>query len=111
MTAPQAGESAVLEGLRQGRAVALAAIVDSRSPKRLIVAGPGTGKSFTFRKALEAVGAEGLALTFIRNLVEDLTNDLGDTAKVFTFHAYCKHLMHQHDVAGLRDGDYYPPLM
>ena len=105
-----AGEE-MLERLRKGRDDALAAVVGSHSPRRLIAAGPGTGKTFTFRKALEAAGGQGLALTFIRNLVEDLESGLGDTARVFTFHAYCKHLMHQHDVAGLREGDYYPPLM
>jgi superfamily I DNA/RNA helicase len=93
------------------RAAASSAIVDSSSRKRLIVAGPGTGKSFTFKAALTRCGGRGLALTFIRNLVADLDADLGDVADVFTFHGYCKHLMHKHDVAGMQAGDYYPPLM
>jgi superfamily I DNA/RNA helicase len=93
------------------RAAASAAIVDSKSPKRLIVAGPGTGKSFTFRQALEVAGGNGLALTFIRNLVVDLEKDLGNLADVNTLHGFCKHLMHRFDVAGLQSGDYYPPLM
>jgi ATP-dependent DNA helicase UvrD/PcrA len=93
------------------RTAASAAITGSSATKRLIVAGPGTGKSFTFRQALELCDGKGLALTFIRNLVADLRKDLGEVADVFTFHGYCKHLMHKHDVAGLRDGDYYPPLM
>jgi superfamily I DNA/RNA helicase len=102
--------------LTEERAAASDAIVNSDASKRLIVSGPGTGKSFTFRRALakaieDAGGGKGLALTFIRNLVADLEKDLGTLADVFTFHGYCKHLMHSHDVAGLAAGDYYPPLL
>lgn len=93
------------------RAEASAGIIGSTADKKLIVAGPGTGKTYTFREALAASGGKGLALTFIRNLVVDLTSALGDLADVFTLHGYCKHLMHRHDVAGLKDGDYYPPLL
>lgn len=105
-----------LQRMREQRAAASNAIVNSAAAKRLVVSGPGTGKSFTFRKALakainDAGGGKGLALTFIRNLVADLGKDLGDLADVFTFHGYCKHLMHSHDVAGLAAGDYYPPLL
>ncbi len=105
-----------LQRLTDERAAASDAIVNSAARKRLIVAGPGTGKSFTFRQALakaieDAGGGKGLALTFIRNLVADLEKDLGDLADVFTFHGYCKYLMHSHDVAGLAAGDYYPPLL
>ena len=105
-----------LRQLIEQRTAASDAIVNSPATKRLIVSGPGTGKSFTFRRSLakaiqEAGGGKGLALTFIRNLVADLEKDLGDLADVFTFHGYCKHLMHSHDVAGLSDGDYYPPLL
>jgi len=105
-----------LQKMNAARAAATDAIVNSASEKRLVVAGPGTGKSFTFRKALakaikDAGGGRGLVLTFIRNLVADLERDLGDLADVFTLHGYCKHLMHSHDVAGLASGDYYPPLL
>jgi hypothetical protein len=66
-----------LQRLSDERAAASDAIVNSAATKRLIVSGPGTGKSFTFRKALakaieDAGGGKGLALTFIRNLVVDL---------------------------------------
>ncbi len=44
--------------------------------KKLIVAGPGTGKTFTFREALSVSDERGLALTFIRNLVAELRKDL-----------------------------------
>ncbi|UUY01591.1 UvrD-helicase domain-containing protein [Svornostia abyssi] len=98
------------EAMAAGRTAASNAVLSSESTKRLLVAGPGTGKSFTFQQALKAAGGQGLGLTFIRNLAGDLASDLSGLADVFTFHGYCKYLMHQHDVAGLQEGDYYPPL-
>jgi superfamily I DNA/RNA helicase len=87
-------------------------IIASTSAKKLIVAGPGTGKTFTFRRALEHCGGRGLALTFIRNLVRDLRAALEDVADVFTFHGFCKYQLHKHPVDGLNSGwHYYPPLL
>jgi superfamily I DNA/RNA helicase len=101
-----------LDRIRRERTAATAAIVESDAEKKLVVAGPGTGKTFTFRKALEACAGEGLALTFIRNLVRDLDEALGAIAGVFTFHGFCKHQLHRNPVEGLRKNwHYYPPLM
>ncbi len=87
------------------------AIVTSEARKKLIVAGPGTGKTYTFRLALESVNGGGLVLTFIRNLVHDLAQDLSDLARVSTFHGFCKSLVHQLQVEGLTSSfDYYPAL-
>jgi superfamily I DNA/RNA helicase len=102
--------------LERKRAAYSDAIVNSGHDKRLIVAGPGTGKSFTFERALAVAlansdGEKGLALTFIRNLVADLKKELREVAAVFTFHGFCNHLMHRYNVAGLGEGDYYPPLL
>lgn len=50
------------------------AIVESSAEKRLIVAGPGTGKTYTFEKALSkaitgsGTAQRGLSLTFIREV-------------------------------------------
>jgi superfamily I DNA/RNA helicase len=105
-----AGESH--EAITAKRTAAADAIVNSDADKRVIIAGPGTGKTFTFRKALEACGDRGLALTFIRTLVADLEQALGDIADVFTFHAFCKYQLHQHLPEGLEPGwHYYPPLL
>jgi superfamily I DNA/RNA helicase len=94
------------------RAAATAALVDSTADSKLIVAGPGTGKTFTFEQALRAVDGKGLALTFINNLVGDLKDALGDLADVFTFHGYCKRQMHLNTGEGLLDPlDYYPPFL
>ena len=74
----------------------LEAILASDSPRKLIVAGPGTGKTFTLGRLLRKFPAEDvLALTFIRNLVYEMRGEFGDIAEVKTFHAYCKMLLHQ----------------
>ncbi len=107
-----------LETITQERSKASDAIVNSDSDKRLIIAGPGTGKTYTFKKALSKAIADsgtadkGLALTFLRNLVADLSEQFSDVADVFTFHGFCKSQMHRHAVAGLKEGwDYYPALI
>lgn len=98
--------------ITQKRADATNAIIDSASEKKLIVAGPGTGKTFTFRRALEECGGRGLALTFIRNLIADLRAEIEDFADVYTFHGFCKYQLHRHPVDGLQNGwHYYPPLL
>lgn len=101
-----------LKTIEQVRTSAARAIIDSQSRKRLIVAGPGTGKSFAFQECLSACGDKGLALTFIRNLVVDLAHDLDGLADVFTLHGFCKHQLHRNPVEGLQAGwDYYPHLL
>jgi len=73
------------------------AIETSRSHKKVIIAGPGTGKTFIFqslfRKIKRTSTEEGLALTFIRNLVADLKIELAGLAKVATFHSFCKSVL------------------
>jgi superfamily I DNA/RNA helicase len=94
------------------RSAATAAIVDSQADKKLVVAGPGTGKTHAFKRALQSVEGKGLALTFIRNLVADLEEALGDLADVFTFHGFCKRQMHLNSLEGLVGQlDYYPPFL
>ncbi|MFV2044928.1 MAG: UvrD-helicase domain-containing protein [Anaerolineales bacterium] len=71
-------------------------MLDSPSRRKLIVAGPGTGKTFTFGRLLEKNGGgENLALTFIRKLVRDMEDELEGIAEAKTFHAYCKKLLHE----------------
>lgn len=101
-----------MQAITKRRAAAGRAIVESQSPKRLIVAGPGTGKTFIFREALKTCDEEGLALTFIRNLVADLESALEGLAHVNTFHGYCHHLVRKQLIEGLDGGwTYYPQLV
>lgn len=91
-------------------------IVASNARRKVIVAGPGTGKTALFRRLLEAHDGprDGrLVLTFINNLRAELNEALGELARVLTFHGYCRHLLHLRP--RLREGlgadfRYYPPL-
>jgi superfamily I DNA/RNA helicase len=84
---------------------AIARVLQSPSRRKLVVAGPGTGKTTLFKEVLKARGGDPgdhLVLTFINNLKNDLELNLKDFAKVFTLHGYCFGLLHQHP--GLRVG-------
>jgi superfamily I DNA/RNA helicase len=86
-------------------------IIKSSAKRKLIVAGPGTGKTYTFKQALTAAGGRGLALTFINNLARELETELAAVADSNTFHGFCKSLLHRIPTDGLTtDFDYYPPL-
>ncbi len=84
---------------------AIARVLESPSRKKLIVAGPGTGKTTLFRLMLEE--SEGdpnrcLVLTFINNLRNDLEKDLSEYARVYTLHSYCLGLLYNNPT--LRSG-------
>ena len=57
------------------------------------MAGAGTGKTYTFKRALSAVGDRGLALTFIRALERELRRDLPETVEVRSFYSHCLYLL------------------
>jgi len=78
----------------------LNAVLDSVEDKRLIVAGPGTGKTYTFSEVIKTLpeGSRALVFTLINNLADDLRSELtvieGREVKAGTFHGYCKELLH-----------------
>src|SRR5262245_14736272 len=81
---------------KKERAKCLESIVQSAAPKKIILAGAGTGKTYTFKEILKA-NPEGnnVAMTFIRMLTEDMGLSFGDLAEVKTFHSYCKKILHE----------------
>lgn len=100
-----------LEHARRERQQTSDELAASNARKKLVVAGPGTGKTHNFRRVLEDAGG-GLALTFIRALMRELSRDLGDLAQVNTFHGYCKHLAHElGGTEGLSSQFHYFPLL
>ncbi|MEK7559674.1 MAG: UvrD-helicase domain-containing protein [Patescibacteria group bacterium] len=92
-------------------------ILNSPATKKLVVAGPGTGKTTLFKKAINnSSGYENdhLALTFINNLEDELKKELEGIAKVYTFHGYCHYLLINNSALrfGLKERfHYYPPLI
>ena len=95
----------------QQRTDALQRILESEARHKLIVAGPGTGKTYAFQRVLDAVNGRSLAMTFSLGLVRDLSDALGDTTDVYSFHGFAKRLLHQLDGTGVTRGvTYYPAL-
>lgn len=74
-------------------------ILASPSRRKLVVAGPGAGKTTLFERLLEqAPGAPGdrLVLTFVNTLKADLAARLSEDSRVFTLHGYCFSLLKRH---------------
>lgn len=66
------------------------AVVAASAPKKIVVAGPGTGKTYLFREIL-AGRANTLTLTFVNALVEDLALELFCLSDVRTLHSFARH--------------------
>ena len=76
------------------------------------MAGPGTGKSHTFKQLLQNRAGPNLALTFINLLANDLSAGLDDLADASTFHGYCRRLLHRIPISSRTAAfEYYPLLI
>ena len=64
------------------------AIVNSTAMKKVVVAGPGTGKTTLFKSILERKNGNCLTLSFINALVDDLALGLCGLTEVTTLHGY-----------------------
>lgn len=70
-------------------------ILNSPSKKIVIVAGPGTGKTFLFGELLKKRGGNSLTLTFINALVDDLSLELFGLSTVKTLHGFSASLLRE----------------
>ena len=86
-------------------------IINSPAKRKIIVAGAGTGKTFTFQELLKRKNGNALALTFINNLADDLENELDGLAKSQTFHGYCKMLLHRTPFGGIDANFHFFPKL
>lgn len=68
------------------------AIVNSRARNKIVVAGPGTGKTFLFKRILQNK-KRALTLTFVNSLVEDLSLELYGLSEVRTLHSFARGLL------------------
>jgi superfamily I DNA/RNA helicase len=67
-------------------------VLASVSRKKVVVAGPGTGKTYLFKRVLESKG-KSLTLTFVNSLVDDLSIDLYGLSEVRTLHGFARGLL------------------
>jgi superfamily I DNA/RNA helicase len=77
------------EAARRRRQEHVDAVLASDARKKIVVGGPGTGKTFLFRNVLDGK-SNTLTLTFVNALVEELSLDLFGLSKVRTLHAFAR---------------------
>lgn len=65
------------------------AILNSTSRNKIVVAGPGTGKTYLFKEVLKG-RTNTLTLTFVNALVEDLSLELYGLSEVRTLHSFAR---------------------
>jgi superfamily I DNA/RNA helicase len=83
------------------------AIIRSKSRRKVVVAGPGTGKTHLFKKALEGK-RNPLVLSFINALVDELSIALYGMSEVRTLHSFARVLLGK--IRGKEDVRIYPRL-
>jgi hypothetical protein len=85
-------------------------IKDSSSPKKIIVAGPGTGKSYLFSEIIKQELLKGkkkfLAITFIGKLGDALADDLCGLAETTTMHGFARNFV----LGKCKGWTYYPRM-
>jgi hypothetical protein len=77
---------------RAERRAKVDAVLQSKSQKKIVVAGPGTGKTFLFKEILKGK-KNALTLTFVNSLVEDLSLDLCGLSEVKTLHGFARSVL------------------
>lgn len=70
------------------------AVLNSPSKMKIVVGGPGTGKTYLFKKILEGKN-KSLTLTFVNSLVEDLSLELCWLSEVKTLHSFARSILHR----------------
>jgi hypothetical protein len=92
------------------RANDVSKIKDSLHPRKVVVAGPGTGKSFLFSELIKKKQLEGktnfLAITFIGKLGDALSDDLCGLAETMTMHGFARSFVLNH----CKGWNYYPKM-
>lgn len=87
-------------------------ILFSDHKNKLVLGGPGTGKTFLFKAIIEKLPRDSdiLVITFINNLVDDLEKQLSEISdrdiKVRTLHGFCKNFL----LNEIHPYEYFPEL-
>lgn len=77
---------------REARQKHIDAILGSDSKWKVVVAGPGTGKTYLFKQAIKGK-QNTLTLSFVNSLVQDLSLELCGLSDVRTLHGYARHAL------------------
>lgn len=89
------GEADKYDKAESDRRAYVDAVVNSNAEKRIVVAGPGTGKTFLFKEILKGGKVNALTLTFVNSLVEDLSLELRGLSEVRTLHGFARSVLSQ----------------
>jgi hypothetical protein len=81
-------------------------IVDSTAQNRIVVAGPGTGKTYLFKTVLRD-HMDSLTLSFVNALVADLCEELFGLSDVKTLHGFARSVLSRATNGSV---DIYPKL-
>lgn len=85
-------------------------IRDSAHPRKIVVAGPGTGKSYLFSELIKKKLSENktnfLAITFIGKLGDALADDLCGLARTTTMHGFARSFVLEY----CKGWNYYPRI-
>jgi len=99
------------DDLSAARAECLRRILESNSPRQVIAAGAGTGKTYTFKELLKAKSGDGLAITLLNVLAKDMADELRSLADTRTFHSLARMLLHKAPSEGISaDFHFFPKL-
>jgi superfamily I DNA/RNA helicase len=105
-----AAETAAATDHKEQRTADVEKIKNSNHPRKVVVAGPGTGKSYLFTELLKKKRDEGktnfLAITFIGKLGDALADDLCGLAPTTTMHGFARALVLKH----WKGCSYYPQM-
>jgi len=86
-------------------------IKNSPHPRKVVVAGPGTGKSYLFQEVIKKYKKEGkekfLAITFIGKLCDELADDLAGLSEAMTLHGFAREFVKKECPKGW---EYYPEM-
>ncbi len=86
-------------------------ILNSSHPRKVVLAGPGTGKSYLFEEAIrrkkEKGGQSFLALTFIGKLSDELADNLAGLAHTTTLHGFARGIVLDNSTS---EWEYYPRM-
>ena len=96
---------------KQEREKDVSKVISSEHLRKIIVAGPGTGKSYLFTELIKQKQKEGksdfVAITFIGKLGDALADDLCGLAETLTMHGFARKLVLGHCGP---DWVYYPKI-